>query len=113
MTGWVSRVTSMFGRWRRLDDRREGLIKAWAWRTEIAVRVGIPLDWVLCPHCGKQSWVMPPHSGDPCPLVMKMAQDLGLKFDAERMSAVRAGVSFEEMTRQMRTHLDDDEEDEL
>lgn len=111
MTGWVSRITSVLRLRRRLDDEREALIEALVWRTEIADRVGIPREWVACPFCGKQTWAMPPHAAEPCPLVMQMAQDLGLKLDAERMTAVRAGVGIEEMARQMRKQLGEEGDD--
>jgi len=62
----------------------------------------VPRAWVVCPSCGEQGWVLPPHGIDPCPLVIQAAQDLGLKFDAERMAAVRAGVSMEETSKEIR-----------
>jgi hypothetical protein len=63
---------------------------------------GVPEQWIVCPACSAQSWVLPPHGLDPCPLVVQGMEQLGLKFDAERMAAIRTGVSVEEMTRALR-----------
>lgn len=49
--------------------------------------------WVVCPSCHQQSWVLPPHGGQGCPLVVAMYEAQGLKLDSERMAAVRMGIS--------------------
>lgn len=73
--------------------------------------VGWPRAWVVCPHCGKQSWRVPPHGVEPCPIVAQTAEQLGMRFDAERMAAVRSGVHLEEATRALREYFGNTEED--
>lgn len=65
----------------------------------MAEKFGMPKAWVICPQCAAQSWVLPPHGLDACPLIEHAAEQFGLKLDAERMMALRAGISIEEMTR--------------
>lgn len=79
--------------------------------------VGLPREWVCCPFCGEFCWRWPPHGFSPCPLVTGAAETQGLKLDAERMMAVRAGVHMEEMGKAMGRFMeeqglvDDEEED--
>ena len=91
---------------RLLPHKRTPFVGAWSSyfsdRNVIARSSKVPRAWVVCPSCGEQGWVLPPHGIDPCPLVIQAAQDLGLKFDAERMAAVRAGVSMEETSKEIR-----------
>jgi hypothetical protein len=69
---------------------RSAMAKAW----------NLPEQWVVCPTCGAQAWVFPPHGlADPCPIIVQGMEQLGMKFDAERMAAIRAGVGIEEMAR--------------
>lgn len=87
---------------------------AWRELNETANDVRLPRRWVACPICGEHAWRFPPHMLDPCPLAVHAAEAQGLKFDAERMAAVRAGVHLEELGKQMREMLgyeieDDDE----
>lgn len=77
-------------------------------RNAIARTSRLPRAWIICPSCGEQSWVLPPHGLEACPLVVQAAEQVGLKFDAERMMAVRTGVNIEEMTKEMRRLIDGD-----
>lgn len=81
----------------------------------IADRLGAPDEYVVCPHCGAQDWRVPPHGlGEPCPVVEKMADSAGLKFDAERMNTIRAGHQMETLQRFLEEHFappDSDEEE--
>ena len=89
-----------------LPHRQSPFVKAWADyfsdRNAIARTSKISRAWVVCPSCGEQGWVLPPHGLDPCPLVIQAAQDLGLKFDAERSASIRAGLSMEDIARSLR-----------
>jgi hypothetical protein len=69
----------------------------------MAIEWDLPQAWVVCPHCGEQAWVMPPHGMEPCPLIVQTAEQLGTRIDAERMMAVRTGINIEEMSKQIRT----------
>ncbi len=69
---------------------------------ELARTCELPEQWIICPNCGTQAWVLPPHGLDPCPIVVQAMEQLGMKLDAERMTAVRTGVSIEEITRAAR-----------
>lgn len=62
----------------------------------------IPKQWIVCPTCGAQTWVLPPHAHEPCPLVLETMQQFGLKLDAERMAAIRTGIGVEEIARAAR-----------
>lgn len=70
--------------------------------SEFADEHGLPKQWIVCPSCQRQAWVVPPHGFEPCPLVLEMAQQLGLKLDAERMAAIRTGIGVEEIARAAR-----------
>lgn len=71
---------------------------------------GLPRQWIVCPHCGQQSWRIPPHVFEPCPLVTQTAESLGMRFEAERSTALRGGVHIEELTRLMREHFGEEDE---
>lgn len=65
--------------------------------------------------CAEFFWRLPPHGFNPCPLVAGMAEATGLKLDAERMTAVKAGVHLESMGAAMRAFIEEhglEEEDE-
>jgi hypothetical protein len=82
---------------------------------DVTDELGFPREFVICPHCSAQSWRLPPHGSGPCPLVVQMAEQLGMRFDAERMQAIRMGVHMEESTKALREFLREhfeDEEDE-
>ena len=96
-------------RWWRLDRELVAVRDEFRQRTSIAHSAGLPLEWKACACCNETSWVFPPHGSQPCPLVVQIAEQLGLKFDAERMQAVRTGVNMEEIARQMRSLAGDDE----
>ncbi len=84
----------------------------WAALDDLADNFALPRAWVVCAHCGAMSWRLPPHEiGQPCPYVAGMAEVTGLKFDAERSTAVRAGVQIEEMTRALRQMVEPEEEE--
>src|SRR3990172_10986506 len=70
----------------------------YAQRNAMAREWDLPRQWVICPNCGEQDWVLPPHGLEQCPLLIQMAEQMGLKIDAERMMAVRTGINIEEMT---------------
>jgi hypothetical protein len=77
---------------------------------ELADEIGAPREWVACPNCGAQGWRLPPHRiFEPCPLVVQCAEQLGLVWDAARMSAVRTGVGVEEIARAVREQLGPDQ----
>lgn len=80
-------------------------LEAWGVSEANANRLGLPREWLTCPMCGEQSWRWPPHSFDPCPLVVKMTEAAGLKMDAERMTAARAGIQVETLTKLVREHF--------
>lgn len=84
----------------------------WAQMDALADTFALPRQWIVCPHCGQQSWRLPPHAFEPCPVVSSMAETAGLKFDAERSSAVRMGVHMEEMTRALRQMFEEEEADD-
>ena len=67
----------------------------------------LPREWLICPSCSQFGWRFPPHSFQSCPLVVSMAEAAGLKFDAERMAAVKAGVQFEDISSAMRRYLEE------
>jgi hypothetical protein len=72
---------------------------------DLADALGLPPEWRVCAHCGEQSWRLAPHMFDPCPFVKDMANAAGLKFDAERMTAIRTGAHLEELTRFVRENF--------
>ena len=73
-------------------------LKHWRDWDTCAEELGLPKEWRVCAHCGEQSWRFPPHLLNPCPFVVEMAEAAGMKMDAERMQAVRAGVNIEAIT---------------
>lgn len=77
----------------------------WMELDSMADLMEIPHEWLICPMCAEFSWRLPPHGFKPCPLAIGMADSAGLKLDAERMTAVRAGVHFDEMSKVMREHI--------
>jgi hypothetical protein len=79
----------------------------WLELDSMADLADLPREWLICPSCSEFGWRFPPHSFKPCPLVVGMAESAGLKFDAERMAAVRAGVHLEDMGKAMREYLDE------
>lgn len=91
---------------RKRNADREWL-EPWLELDGIADLMGIPEGWVVCPMCAEFSWRLPPHGFKPCPIAVGMAESTGLKLDAERMTAVRAGVHFEEMSKAVREHIDE------
>jgi hypothetical protein len=95
--------------WVRFRRQRD---PAWQAMDDIANTCGLPRIWLCCPHCGAQSWRLPPHVFEPCPLVIEMAQSEGLKIDAERMTAVRAGVQIETVLKAMQEALSEDEDED-
>jgi len=81
----------------------DALEKYFADRGMHALQYGIPAQWIVCPSCGAQSWVFPPHGlAEPCPLIVEGMEQLGMKFDAERNAAIRTGVGIEEIARAAR-----------
>ena len=89
-------------------DKYQALGRYYAERNEMAKQWELPREWVICPHCAEQSWVLPPHANEPCPLLVQTMEQFGMKLDAERMMAVRAGVSMEEAMRRAQ-ELEDEE----
>ncbi len=81
----------------RLIWRKPARDPDWAAMDALAESWGLPRTWLTCPHCGQFSWRIPPH---------------GLKFDAERSSAIRLGVHMEEMTRAVRQWTEEEEDDD-
>ncbi len=67
----------------------------------------LPEQWLVCPMCAEFSWRIPPHGFKPCPLAVETAESTGMKLDAERMTAVRAGVHLEQMSKAMRQYMEE------
>ena len=86
-------------------DKNLEWLRPWMELDSMADVMGIPEEWLICPMCAEFSWRIPPHGFNPCPIAVGMAESAGLKLDAERMTAVRAGVQFEEMSKAMRAHI--------
>lgn len=61
----------------------------------MANAMGWPKQWIICPSCAAHSWRIPPHLFDGCPVILQMSNSAGLKLDAERTHAVRAGITME------------------
>lgn len=70
--------------------------------------MGYPRMWLVCPGCALQSYRLPPHGANPCPI----AQSAGLKLDAERMTAIQLRQQMEEATRLIREQMGDEDDDE-
>lgn len=85
-----------------VTDRYRALAAHYREKNEMAKEWKLPKQWIICPSCGQQSWVLPPHGHDACPLVLETVQQLGLKLDAERMAAIRTGLGVEEIARAAR-----------
>lgn len=81
----------------------------------LADAMGWPPEWIVCPACAEYAWRLPPHLFSPCPLLSQTANSMGLKLDAERMTAVRTGAALERqgevLEKLFRTQFDDDDED--
>ena len=110
MTDRGGRLTPM----RRYLNMKLGIAVDPAWREleALADSFALPREWIVCPHCGSYGWRVPPHGfNEPCPVVMSMSEVAGLKFDAERSSAVRLGVHMEEMTRALRQMTEEEDEE--
>jgi hypothetical protein len=75
------------------------LVEGFRPTNELADGMGWPSQWLVCGHCGAWSWRLPPHTFDPCPLVVEAAQSQGMKMDAERSMAIRAGINFEKQAQ--------------
>ena len=73
--------------------------------------LSLPRQWVACPNCGQQGWRIPPHAFEPCPLVVQTAEAAGMKFDADRMAALRLGVQAEELTKLFKAQFTEEEEE--
>jgi hypothetical protein len=81
-------------------------LEPWLQLEGMADLMELPQEWLVCPICAEFSWRIPPHGFRPCPIAVGMAEAAGLKMDAERMTAVRAGVHLEEMSKAVREHID-------
>lgn len=68
---------------------------------ELSDAMGWPAEWIICPACAQHSWRLPPHIFNPCPLLSQTADSMGLKLDAERMTAVRSGTAVERQLEMM------------
>lgn len=86
------------------------VLRVLAPNSELDVQLRFPDEWIVCSFCGEAGWGTHPHFGTPCPIAAAMADAAGLKMDAERVSAVRAGLSMEEVTRLMREQLGGEDE---
>ena len=80
---------------------------SWLELDNMADIADLPRQWVVCPMCAKHSWRLPPHGFKPCPMAVSMAEAAGLKLDAERMTAVRAGVHLQDMGAAMRAYFEE------
>lgn len=82
-------------------------IRDWRRLNSVADKLGLTEEWVVCPVCGQQTWRFAPHGGDPCPLAVSIAEAQGLKFDAERMMALRTGLHLDRMGESMRGFMEE------
>jgi hypothetical protein len=82
-----------------LSERFSALERHFRERNQMAQEWELQMRWIVCPSCGAQAWVLPPHGLDSCPLAIQAMEQLGLKFDAERMAAIRTGIGVEEIAR--------------
>lgn len=83
----------------------------WRKLNSIADQYELPDLWIYCPMCGAQGWRLPPHGIlEPCPMVKEMYESAGLKFDAERSTALRMGIGMEEAARAMRRMMEGEDE---
>ena len=90
-------------------NRLRGLDPEW---NELADRMGAPYDYIVCPHCGAQRWRLPPHNLSPCPLVERMSESFGLKFDAERNQTIVASQHLVAVSRFMQEEMERRREEE-
>jgi hypothetical protein len=97
-----------------VPEEYRAVVEAFQPTNAMADAMGWPAQWLICQHCGEWSWRLPPHIFDPCPLVVDAAQTQGLKMDAERSMAVRAGINFEKQAQAFTEYMGRllDEEDE-
>ena len=79
----------------------------WLELDNLADLLELPRQWVVCPMCAEFFWRLPPHGFNPCPVAAGMAEAAGLKLDAERMTAVKAGVHLEDMGAAMRAFIEE------
>lgn len=101
--------------YQELPDGFEPVLELYGPINKLADVLGWPKDWIVCPHCSAHSWRIPPHTFDPCPLIVEMSESAGLKMDAERSTAIRAGVTMErqmEALQQLLASTYEEEEDE-
>lgn len=82
-------------------------LEPWMQLDSMADLMDLPREWIVCPACAEFFWRFPPHGFNPCPFAVGMVESAGLKLDAERMTAVRAGVHLEEMSKAVRKHIDE------
>jgi hypothetical protein len=112
-------VLAIFGSTRRstpeVPEQFEDFMEATGPLVELSEVMGWPKQWMICPACSQQSWVIPPHLFSPCPLLEDAAGSMGLKIDAERMTAVRAGNAmerqFEVLSKLFEDRLEDEEDE--
>lgn len=98
---------------REIRYRLRGSTADWRAYEVLCDAMGAPRAWVVCPHCGAQDWRLPPHAlQEPCPLVQETAQSLGLRFDAERMTALRTGTHLEAATQAMQRYFNPPEDED-
>jgi hypothetical protein len=93
---------------RRLSENEKVYRETARERDAFADIMRYPHIWLVCPFCGAQSYRLPPHAQNPCPV----AESQGLKLDAERNAAVRMGQQMEEATRFIREQKGDGDDGE-
>lgn len=80
---------------------------SWIELDSMADLAELPREWLTCPVCAEFFWRFPPHGFNPCPVAVGMAEAAGLKLDAERMAAVKAGVHLEDMSKAVRQYIEE------
>lgn len=85
--------------------------RSWRELNRNADAFALPREWVVCPHCGAQSWRLPPHALEPCPIVVQLSDAMGIKIDADRSAAIRMGVTTEQMWQALRERLGEEDDD--
>ena len=97
----------------RLDDDALELARLLLEMTLVGRKAGLPIQWLVCQHCGAHSWVLPPHTaGQPCPLVKEHWDQVTSKMVTEQNQAILGGQLSQEMADFMKRHFTGETSDE-
>lgn len=89
----------------RLTEEMQSVVDGLRPMIDLGIALGWPQEWRVCDHCGEHSWMIPPHVFDPCPMVIDAMHTAGMKMDAERMQAVKAGLVMQDQMQALKTFL--------